>query len=267
MSSLWFAVRVIIIAYLAAAAALYLLQDRLLLPPAPHVTTLEVGRRTNLKVKRWLPGGQYAGYVVVPVDRSPSGTVVIFHGTAESAEDKLPLAAVFILAGYRVVLVEYPGHGGRNGARTMKAALAASRSALSNAKAQWPGPIFVVGESLGAGMAAQAISGEEAGVDGVLLITPWDSLASVAAEKLALFPVRWLLHDPFDSVDALRRFEGTVVVIGAANDATIPVQHAERLARLHPHARFLMLSGADHDGWFDSMTIDLWQKTLNWLQH
>jgi uncharacterized protein len=266
MSLLWIAVRLAIIVYLIATAFLYIFQDGLLLPSSPRNTTLDAGRYAGLDVQRWLPAGRFAGYVANPVDCVPRGTVVIYHGNAESAENKLPLATVFGLADYRVLIVEYPGHGGRDGARTMKAALAASRSALSDAKAQWPGPIFLVGESLGAGMAAQAVAGEESSVEGVLLITPWDSLASVAAEKLRLFPVRWMLHAPFDSVEALKRFEGPVVVIGAANDTTIPVWHAERLARLHQHARFLLLPHADHDSWFDSMTPELWQEALGWMQ-
>ncbi len=266
MSLLWSAIGVAIIVYVVATAALYLFQDRLILPPAPRATALQVGSHGDLQVQPWQSNGRFAGYVINPANQSPHGTVAIYHGNAESAEDKLRLASVFVHAGYRALLVEYPGYGRREGARTMKAALAASRSALSDANAQWAGPIFLVGESLGAGMAAQAISGQESSVAGVLLITPWDSLASVAAERLTWFPVRWILHDPFDSVDALKRFEGPVVVIGAADDTVIPVTHAERLARLHPHAQFLSLPNASHDSWFDAMTAENWQMVLNWMQ-
>jgi uncharacterized protein len=267
MSLLWLAIRVAIVVYLVAAACLYLFQDRLLLPSVSRSTDIQFERHADVDVQPWYPGGRFAGYVVTPAGQLPDGTVVIYHGNAESAEDKLPLALVFVHAGYRALLVEYPGHGRREGGRTLKAALAASRSALSDARTQWAGPAFVVGESLGAGMAAQAVTGEESSVAGVLLITPWDSLASVAAEKLPFFPVRWMLHEPFDSVSALSRFEGAVVVIGAADDTVIPVWHAERLARLHPHAQFLLLPDADHDGWFNSMTIECWQKVLRWMRH
>jgi pimeloyl-ACP methyl ester carboxylesterase len=149
----------------------------------------------------------------------------------------------------------------------MNAALAASRSALSDAKAQWAGTIFLLGESLGAGMAAKAIAGEEPAVAGVLLVTPWDSLESVASEKLRLFPVRWILDDPFDTVDALKHYEGQVVVVGCEKDTLIPIWHAERLSRLHPHAQFLLLPGARHDDRFGLMTAHRWQQTLVWLQH
>lgn len=266
MSLLWSAVRFALVVYAVAAVALYVLQDRLLLPPAPRVADIQSGRHADQDVEVWRPGGGYAGYVVTPLERQPRGTFMLYHGNAESAEDKLQLASVFVRFGYRVVLVEYPGHGRRQGARTMKAALIASRDALSQAKAQWAGPLFLAGESLGAGMAAQAVSGGDSAVAGVLLITPWDSLASVASEKLRWFPVRWMLHDRFNTVDALEHYAGQLVVVGSEKDTVIPVWHAERLARLHPHAHFLLLPGVGHDDWFSAMTADRWQQALRWLQ-
>ncbi|MBB5503122.1 pimeloyl-ACP methyl ester carboxylesterase [Paraburkholderia sp. MM5384-R2] len=138
----------------------------------------------------------------------------------------------------------------------MKAAVAASREALEGTLAQWGGPVFLVGESLGAGMASQVAKGNEAAIAGVALITPWDSLADVAAEKYRLFPVRWLLHDPFDSVAALSRYDGSVVIVGAQQDTLIPVAHARRFASEHEHARILQLPTADHDDWFEAMSQD-----------
>jgi len=48
-------------------------------------------------------------------------------------------------------------------------------------------------------------------------------------------------------------------------DALIPVWHAERLARLHPHSRLMLSRDADHDRWFGLMTGDRWQQILHWL--
>jgi pimeloyl-ACP methyl ester carboxylesterase len=266
MSLLFSALRFALVVYVAAAVALYVFQDRLLLPPVPSVTDIRSGHHGDYEVQAWYPSGGYSGYVVTPDGRKPVGTVLVYHGNAESAENKQSLAEVFVRFGYRAVLVEYPGHGRRPGARTMRAALAASRSALSDASAQWTGPVFLAGESLGAGMAAQVVSGNESAVAGVLLTTSWDSLESVASEKLRLFPVRWMLRDPFDSVDALKHYAGRVVVVGCEQDTLIPVWHAERLARLHPHAQLLLLPGAGHNDWFSSMTIDRWREVFRWLQ-
>jgi len=266
MALLLSGLQIALVVYVVAVVALYVLQDRLLLPQVPIVTDIRTGHHADYDVQPWYPRDEYAGYVIAPAGREPIGTFLVYHGNGESTENKQSLAEVFVRFGYRVALVEYPGYGRRQGARTMKAALAASRSALSDARAQWAGTIFLVGESLGAGMAAQAVKGEESAVAGLLLVTPWDSLESVASEKLRLFPVRWILHDPFDTVDALKHYAGQVVVLGCEKDTIIPVWHAERLTRLHPHAQFLLLPGAGHNDWFGSMTAGGWQQILVRLQ-
>lgn len=265
MRLLSYALSLAVAAYLIAALVLYLMQDRMLLPFAPDAPDLRTASHAGVEIATWNPHGGYAGYVVTPARRDPRGTFIVFHGNEESAETKLPLADVFVSAGYRAVIVEYPGHGRRQGERTMKAALNASREALSATLAQWRGPVYLVGESLGAGMASQAVKGNEAAIAGVVLITPWDSLADVASEKYPVFPVRWLLHDAFDSIAALSQYDGPLVIVGAQLDTLIPVAHARRFVREHGHARLMLLPTADHDDWFDVMTQQNWQQILQWL--
>ena len=265
MSLLVFCAGIALAIYLAVLIALYLMQDTMLLPAPLDVAALPTGHHGAYDVEQWRANGQYAGYVVTPAAGSPRGTVLLFHGNAETAENKLPVADVFERDGYRVVIVEYPGQGQREGPRTMLAALAASREALSAARSQWSGPLYLVGESLGAGMAAQAVKGNEAALAGVVLITPWDTLASVAGEKYWLFPVRWMLHDPFDSIAALEHYDGPLVVIGAQQDTLIPIQHAQRLVSAHPGARLMVLPDANHEDWFGAMHDSHWQQVLRWL--
>jgi uncharacterized protein len=265
MRLLSYALSVAVAAYLIAALMLYLMQDRMLLPSAPDAPDLRTATHTGDEIAVWKTQGEYAGYLVTPAGRAPRGTFIVYHGNEESAETKLPLADIFVSAGYRVVIVEYPGHGRRHGERTMKAARAASREAISGALAQWRGPLYLVGESLGAGMAAQAVRGNEAAVAGVVLITPWDSLADVAAEQYPVFPVRWMLHDTFDSVAAVSRYEGPLVIVGAQRDELIPVAHARRFASEHDHARLMLLPAAGHDDWFDVVTPQHWRQILQWL--
>jgi uncharacterized protein len=252
-------------AWVIAALALYFMQDRMLLPSTPDAPDLRTVTHAGDTIGEWQVRGRYAGYVVTPAGREPRGTFIVYHGNEESAETKLPLANIFVRAGYRAVIAEYPGHGRRTGPRTMQAAVAASREALAATLAQWRGPVYLAGESLGAGMASRVVPGNEAAVAGVVLFTPWDTLASVAAEKYPVFPVRWLLHDRFDSVAAVARFGGPLVIVGAQQDTLIPVAHARRFADEHAHARYLLLPTADHDSWFDAMTPGDWQQVMQWL--
>jgi len=264
MRVLAYCVRLALAAYVVALIALYFMQDGMLLP-ATQAAEAPTGRHAGYDVAAWQVDGHYAGYVATPAARDPRGTVLVYHGNEESAETKLPVAETFLRAGYRVVIVEYPGHGKREGERTMKAALTASREAFNAVRAQWTGPLYLCGESLGAGMAAQVVRGNEASIAGVVLITPWDTLASVAAEKYPIFPVRWMLHNPFDSIRALAHFTGPLVVIGAQQDSLIPVEHAENLANTHAGARLLLLPESGHDTWPEGMTPARWQKVLTWL--
>ncbi|WP_353556987.1 alpha/beta fold hydrolase [Paraburkholderia terrae] len=265
MSMIKFCVRLALVAYVVALIALYLMQDRMLLPAPLDIPGTPTGHHGAYDVEPWHVDGLYAGYVATPAAAAPRGTFVLFHGNAETAENKLPVAEVFVRDGFRVVMVEYPGQGNRQGKRTMLAALAASRDALVAARAQWSGPVYLVGESLGAGMAAQAVKGNEAAVAGVVLITPWDTLASVAGEKYWLFPVRWMLHDPFDSVAAIEHYTGPVVVIAAQQDSLIPIVHAQRLASAHSGAQLMVLPDAKHDDWFGAMHDTQWRQVLSWL--
>ncbi|WP_086380985.1 alpha/beta hydrolase [Caballeronia sordidicola] len=265
MRLLDYTLRLAFAAYLTAALALYLMQDRLLLPATPDAADLRTLTHAGDGIDVWRVGGEYAGYVITPAGQEPRGTFIVYHGNEESAETKLPLADVFVRAGYRVVIAEYPGHGRRQGERTMKAAVAASREVFTAALAQWRKPLYLVGESLGAGMASQVVKGNESSVAGVVLITPWDSLADVAGEKYPIFPVKWMLHDRFDSVAAVSRYDGQLVIVGAQQDTLIPVAHAQRFAGEHDHARLMLLPTADHDTWMGAMTQQDWQRILEWL--
>jgi uncharacterized protein len=264
MRVLAYCLRIALAAYVVALIALYFMQDGMLLP-ATQAAEAPTGRHAGYDVQTWQVDGHYAGYLATPDTAQPRGTVIVYHGNEESAETKLPVAETFLRAGYRAVIVEYPGHGKRGGERTMKAALQASRDAFAAARAQWPGPLYLCGESLGAGMAAQVVRGHEASIAGVVLITPWDTLASVAGEKYPIFPVRWMLHDPFDSIGALAHYTGPLVVIGAQQDTLIPVGHATHLASAHPGAQLLLLPESNHDTWPDGMTEPRWQQVLAWL--
>ena len=114
-------------------------------------------------------------------------------------------------------------------------------------------------------MASQVVKGNESSVAGVVLITPWDSLADVAGEKYPIFPVKWMLHDRFDICRRRIAYDGPLVIVGAQQDTLIPVAHAQRFAGEHDHAPVHAVATADHDTWMGAMTQRDWQRILEWL--
>src|SRR5215469_15286529 len=102
MRLLSYGLRFAVVAYLIAALALFLMQDRMLLPSTPQAADPRTLPHAGSTIDEWKAHGQYAGYVVTPSAREPRGTFIVYHGNEESAETKLPLADIFVRAGYRV---------------------------------------------------------------------------------------------------------------------------------------------------------------------
>ena len=108
-------------------------------------------------------------------------------------------------------------------------------------------PVCVLGESIGSGPAC-ALAREKIAPDKIVLVTPFDTLANVAARHFPFLPVRLLLRDAWDNVESLRRYAGPVEIFGARDDTIIPIGHAEALARQIPGAQFIEIP-CGHNDW------------------
>jgi pimeloyl-ACP methyl ester carboxylesterase len=79
--------------------------------------------------------------------------VLVFHGNAGSALDRKYYPDALEKLGYRVILVEYPGYGGRRGKLGEGSFVADARDLVTLARDEFGDPIYVWGESLGCGVA------------------------------------------------------------------------------------------------------------------
>ena len=209
---------------MAAVAALALLllymgQDKLLLFPMP-----EDPHRSNLAIagaSPWHEHGAYRGVVFEPLG-TEKGTVLFFHGNAGAAQYRSIYARRITALGFRLVLHEYPSFGARPGNATLRAALASAHEDAALARARWTGKMVLMGESLGAGLAAQIAASNPGKFDGIALFTPWKSLASLVNEKFFHLPLSVLLRERLDTGAALASYKGKVAIIGAEKD-TCPV--------------------------------------------
>ena len=58
----------------------------------------------------------YRGYIRTGGIKNIKGTIIVFHGNAGTAADRDYYLSALGSMGYRVILAEYPGYGGRKGA-------------------------------------------------------------------------------------------------------------------------------------------------------
>jgi pimeloyl-ACP methyl ester carboxylesterase len=63
------------------------------------------------------------------------------------------------------------------------------------------------------------------------LLTPYDSMASVASHHYRWLPVRWLLRDRYDSARYAPRVNAPTTILAAGRDQVIPLASSEALSR------------------------------------
>jgi pimeloyl-ACP methyl ester carboxylesterase len=242
------------------AAILFFAQDKLLLRPGKEGGGGALVSRAGWSTE-WREAGQFRGKLYSAVGDT-KGTVLVYHGNAGTVDDRENLAQALTNRGFRVVLAEYPGFGAREGWATVNASLSAAQEDFSLAQARWPGPFYVVGESFGAGIAAQVAGSNPTVVNGVMLFTPWDSLKNVVDAKFLGVPVGLLLHKRLDSAAALAHFPGNLTLVAAGADTLIPPNHARALAKLLPAASYRELPGAGHNTWPSHLTHRDWDQLV-----
>ena len=86
---------------------------------------------------------------------APRGTIVFFHGNGESAWLWVDVVEPMMKRGFRVFLYEYPGYGGRPGVPSEKLIVPDVQAVVRSLDAAGYGPIYLWGQSLGAGVAAR----------------------------------------------------------------------------------------------------------------
>lgn len=266
-------VRSAALAFVLVMIGVAALQDRLLYYPE-LATVSETLAATGVKNARaWPSKEQFRGVLAEPLGVvrgvADSGTAIVFHGNAGHAGNRGEYIEVLSRKGFRVVLAEYPGYGARPGALGEVSLVADAVETIAKVRRQFGDPVFLVGESLGAGVASAAagqVVGSGESIAGLLLITPWDALANVAAHHYPWLPVRWLLKDRYASVANLAGFFGPTVVVLAADDRIVPARFGDALyGALSGRKMRFSVAGADHNDWIVGVDDAWWQEVMKAL--
>lgn len=214
-------------------------QSKLLYYPTHH--------KENNGLSEWRHDGRLIGYIrEVP---APANVWLMLHGNGGQASDR-----VYALSSFSkrdaVFILEYPGYGSRPGAPSMETINAAAREAYQILRSRFPGtPVCVVGESIGSGPAAVLAAGPNP-PDKIVLVAPFDTLSRLAAHHMPILPVRLILRDRWDNIEALKNYQGPLEIFAASGDAIIPITHSRALAASKPASKFHEIAGG-HNDWAD----------------
>ena len=234
-------------AYALILALVFLFQRRLIYLPTrlePDVA-LQIAAQHHV-----LPWRNRTGRIIGwhwPASAASHGTVLIAHGNAGSAIDRNYLAEpIRDAADVDVFVLEYPGYGARDGSPTERSLLAAADDAFEALIQRTP--VFVVSESLGAGVAAYLAKTHADQIPGLVLFAPYNSLAAVAQQAIRFLPMALVLRDRFDPAAWLRDYRGPIAIVLAGSDEVIPPQFGRRLYDGYAGPKKLeVIPGAHHN--------------------
>jgi len=210
---------VALLGYLGLCGLLYARQRRLLYaaPPANGegmVRTVPL-RRRGPRVR-----------VSVRGMRGPTA-IVYYGGNAEDVTRNLPLFER-AFPRHALYLLHYRGYGG-SGGEPSEAALYRDALALFDHARRRHARVVLVGRSLGSGLAVRVASVRRAAR--LVLVTPYDSIVSIAAGQYPWAPVSLLLRDRYDSYLYAPRVRTPTRIILAESDELIPRANSEQLLR------------------------------------
>ncbi len=219
--------------YVGLCAVLYLLQERLIFLRVPLAESdrqavallsgteeIRIAAADGTDLHGWLH--RAAG------DAGAGGLVIYFGGNAEEVSGLLHDAERF--APWSFAAFNYRGYGLSEG-RPSEASLIADARVIYD----WftrldgidPDRIVVFGRSLGSGVAVQLAASRP--VFGVVLVSPFDSLRSVASRQYPFVPVSLLLKHPFDSLAHAPEIRSPVLIVASESDRIVPADLSQRL--------------------------------------
>ena len=193
--------------------------------------------------------------------QTPAPLLIYFGGNAEEVSWLVASAGQY--AGWSLLLVNYRGYGRSEGkpgeAELFADALQIYDYAAGRAQG---GRVAVMGRSLGSGVAVYLAA--QRPVAGVILVSPYDSVESVAKGIYPFLPIGLMLKHRFDSQSRAPGMTVPLLCLVASADRVIPRAHSERLyAAWGGPRQWREIRPADHDSLAGAP--DYWQAIAAFL--
>ncbi len=214
--------------YILAMGYLYFTQEAQIFPAQSIQKEQVVQAQNQEKISLHVNADVVLQGVLRKDEKSDAGLLLYFGGNADDAT--LFASYVKALRGYDIVSFNYRGYvdsSGKPSEHTLfEDALKIYDTYAKNRK------VVIVGRSLGSGVATYVASKRES--DGLVLITPYDSIVSMGQQKYPYFPIAWLLKHSFETVRYIPSITAPIAIIEVENDTTIPRYHLEKLLAMLP---------------------------------
>ena len=179
-------------------------------------------------------GSELAGVYIPPDERSSDRSLILgFGGNAWNAQDVAEyLHEVF--PDDDVVAFHYRGYRPSKGSASAEALIADAPLVHDYAVTRLkPRRTVAVGFSIGSGIAARLAAVRR--LDGLILVTPFDSLKSVAQAMYPWVPIGPFFGHEIDAAEAIVKIRCPVAIVAAERDEIVPAERTEALRKRVPN--------------------------------
>ena len=207
--------------------------------------------------------GELIGWERLAKNNTNHDQILVFHGNGGAATYRFPLGdEIQSAAPFDIYILEYPGYGSRLGSPSESKIFKAAEEGVELLRDH---PLYLVGESLGSGVASYIAGKYPALIRGIFLVAPYDELLSVAKDRMPFFPVSLMLIDRFRSSFHLEKYHGPVAVILGGDDHIVPNRFGHHLYDKYQGPKKLWeIPGADHADLFDRTdAIPRWREIID----
>ncbi|WDZ78907.1 alpha/beta hydrolase [Ensifer adhaerens] len=244
-----------VLTYLVVLGLVYFSQRTLLYPGAtPTAAPNLASWGDNVSVKT--PDGETLHGLYSQGKPGKPG-VLLFFGNGDRLDNYGFLAQALAARGIGLLAISYRGYPGSTGSPSEDGLLTDGIAAFDWLTPRINRGIVVLGRSLGTGIAVNTAAQRPA--SGVILISPYLSVLSVAEARYPLLPVALLLKDPFRSDLQIATVKQPKLFIHGRLDDSIPLSSGEALYHIAPEPKQMRIDehSGHNDIWNDNTVSEV----------
>jgi alpha-beta hydrolase superfamily lysophospholipase len=249
---------------IGAGGLLYPMRRRVVAPTPPGCVD-EVFQGVGVDLRGWRCGAA----------KTRRGTIVYLHGVADNRASGVGVIQRFTARGFDVVAYDSRAHGELEGDFCTYGFFEKQdlRRVIDTFE---PGPVVLIGHSLGAAVALQHAAGDDR-VRAVIAAETFSDLRTVATDRAPFFFTDSVLQNAFALAEARAGFQvdevspvrsarnikaAVLLVHGDLDDATLPLHSQLVLDALTGSKRLILVPGARHAG---SLRGEVWDEIDRWI--
>ena len=258
---------IIALVYFTVVVSIYFYQRNLLYHPNENnysgdkltvdVENVKIQTSDNLSLNGWFHKKDLQNFK----------TLVFFHGNAGTLDNRIYKLNHFKDIDINFLIIAWRGFSGNKGKPTEEALYIDGRSAVEWIinKGVREENIILYGESLGTGIATEIAQSKN--YAGLILETPFTSMADAAKKFYPYIPIKLLLKDKFENYKKIKNINSPILIMHGEVDQIIPFKMGKKIYEIANEPKYSYFTKYDdHMMKYDEslvLALKLFLKSLN----